>query len=364
MNGGITIYGNIFQAHESNSGCFFSGGRSNMVENNIFYDCLAGISLGDRSFVWDKIGERGQQSTHEHMRVARKPLDELPTCRAEPRTAPITIDGTLDPAEWDGADPAAAITVDRSPHIGPSDALPSYAWIRRDGEALYIRLLNEVNPEAPLTRGSRFFGSDMVEVIIEGQMGVGTQGWWADEREHGPLLYLVGDFKGAFDSLQMAGLPRAARREAAADGQLCRARDGCLALERGVAHPVRVGVPEPTEDRGMLLQHRRGEEGHSGGRVVAALATGAGRLGGVSRDAGLELGGLERRAPAAEAIDRTTEARAIRAARLDLPPRTVPVVLSENPCRDGVLALKCPNRWTCHNHQVYWRRGRKAGECA
>jgi len=184
-------------------------------------------------------------------------------------------------------------------------------------------------------------------------MGVGTQGWWADEREHGPLLYLVGDFKGAFDSLQMAGLPRAARREAEADGQLCRARDGCLALERGVAHPVRVGVPGPTEDRGMLLQHQRGEEGNSGGRLVAALATGAGRLGGVGRDAGLELRGLERRPPAAEAIDRTTEARAIRGARLDLPPRTVPVVLSENPCRDGVLALKHPSRRTCGNHRVY-----------
>jgi len=38
-------------------------------------------------------------------------------------------------------------------------------------------------------------------------------------------------------------------------------------------------------------------------------------------------------------------------------------VLGENPCRDGVLALIWPDRWTCDNHRVYWRRGRKADEC-
>ena len=43
---------------------------------------------------------------------------------------------------------------------------------------------------------------------FEGQIGVGTGGWWPYEREHGPLMYLVGDFKGDFDSVRMAGLPR------------------------------------------------------------------------------------------------------------------------------------------------------------
>jgi len=51
MNGGMTIYGNIFHALECPS-TFSSGGRENMVENNIFYRCASGVSLGDRSAVY------------------------------------------------------------------------------------------------------------------------------------------------------------------------------------------------------------------------------------------------------------------------------------------------------------------------
>ena len=331
MNGGMTIYGNIFQALESTSGAFFSGGRENMIENNVFYQCLSGVTLGDRSFCYEgenkppkcsldnylrsmphdqppwsvrypqlatlldreqralpennlvarNIGVKVQQllrigpvpgklstvesnwdgpdpgfanpgngdfsirpdstvfgaigfdplpveriglykdelratwpvshavDTHEHMSVQRKALEDMPTARARLRAAAIDIDGRLDPAEWGGLRPEDALVLDRSPNEGPSPALRSTAWVCRDAEALYIAVLNHVNPDKPLVKDdSLWWRSDMVEVIIEGQIGVDTQGWWLDEAEHGPLFYLVGDFQGNCGSIRMAGLPR------------------------------------------------------------------------------------------------------------------------------------------------------------
>jgi len=331
MNGGMTIYGNIFNSVESSSGAFFSGGRENMLENNIFYRCVTGITLGDRSFVyaaenkpprcridnylrrmqydrppwsvrypqlaklldkenpalpennlvarnisvkvatflrvvpvaresatiennWDgpdpgfadpekgdfairpdspvfgvigfdqipveRIGlyrdelratwpVHHEVDTHEHNTITRKPIKDMPTCFARRRTAAITIDGKLDPAEWDGLKIEDAVVIDRSPNVGPSPAPKSYAWIRRDDECLYIGILNNVDPDKPLTKSpDTWWRGDMMEVILEGQMGVNTQGWWPDESEHGPVFYLVGDFQGNFGSIQIAGLPR------------------------------------------------------------------------------------------------------------------------------------------------------------
>ncbi len=331
MNGGMTIYGNIFHEHESPSASFFSGGRCNMVENNIFYRCKTGISLSDRSYVWDKVSDRGRErwreylremnvdqppwsvrypdlvglaerenpalpednlaarniglkvsqfirvrdaaretatiehnlegqdpgfadpdggdftirsdstvfgeigfepipqeriglyddelratwpveheiDTHEHMSVQRTPPEEMPVCRAQERTSPITIDGQLQPAEWGGVNREDAVVIDRSPAGGPSDAPPSYAWIRRDDEALFISIRNRVNPDEPLTdEGDSFWKRDMVEVIIEGNAGAATADWWADDQGHGPLFYLVGDCRGNYDSVQIAGLPK------------------------------------------------------------------------------------------------------------------------------------------------------------
>ncbi|MBD3291524.1 MAG: hypothetical protein GF393_01260, partial [Armatimonadia bacterium] len=326
MNGGMTIYGNIFHEHEGVSASFFSGGRHNMVENNVFYQCDNAITISDRSFVWDKVSDAGRErfldylrdldvdnppwstrypdlvgltererpaapennlvarniglkvptfirisdppaktatiehnaherdpgfaapdggdftirqdstifgeigfdsipleqiglyedelratwpvkhevDTHEHMSVQRTPREEMPTCRALPRTAEITVDGTLAPEEWDGADREDAVIIDRSPARGPSDAPPSHAWIRRDDRALYVGVLNEVNPDQPLSDGKSFWQRDMVEVIVEGRPGVD---WWVDDRGHGPVMYLVGDYRGRHDSVQIAGLP-------------------------------------------------------------------------------------------------------------------------------------------------------------
>ena len=330
MNGGMTIYGNLFHALEY-PGTIYSGGRENMIENNVFYRCIRAVTLEDRSWVYNAENRppnhllenylRGVQhdrppwsvrypqlatvldkenpalpennlvarnisvkvvqflrmvpvvrelatiesnwegrdpgfvdpesgnfairpdsavfgaigfdpipveriglyrdelratwpvhhevGTHGHTSAGRKALKDMPTCLARPGTGAITIDGQLDPTEWDGLKREDAVVLDRSPYGGPTNAPKSYAWIRRDDDCLYIAVLNEVNGANPLTKGKSWWQSDMVEVIIEGQTGVNTQGWWPDGRELGPLFYLVGNFDGEFDSIQMAGLPRA-----------------------------------------------------------------------------------------------------------------------------------------------------------
>ena len=147
--------------------------------------------------------------THSQKDVDRRALKSMPTCLARPRASAIAIDGQLDPSEWDGLKREDAVVLGQSPYGDPTSAPKSYAWIRRDDECLYIALLNEVNGDKPLVKGKSWWQSDMVEVIIEGQTGVNTQGWWPEERELGPLFYLVGNFRGEFDSIQIAGLPRA-----------------------------------------------------------------------------------------------------------------------------------------------------------
>ena len=151
---------------------------------------------------------RHPAGTHESVFTAKRMKAELPTCRALPRTKPVTIDGKLTAEEWDGLDKTAAVAIKRSPSDAPGTPPPSYAWIRRDKDHLYIGMLNEVNPDVPLKTAESWWGGDMVEVIIEGKPGVGTGGWWLDEKPHGPLFYLVGNHQGKFDSICIEGLPK------------------------------------------------------------------------------------------------------------------------------------------------------------
>lgn len=146
---------------------------------------------------------------HENILVSARRVDkQVPSCRALPRQSPITIDGALTAAEWDGLRREDAITLGRDPDDKPGKSLPSYAWIRRDQDHIYIGLLHEVNPAADLQTGESFWARDMAEIIFEGKPGVGTGGWWLDEKPHGPLFYLVGDFQGKFDSVAIAELPK------------------------------------------------------------------------------------------------------------------------------------------------------------
>jgi tetratricopeptide (TPR) repeat protein len=145
---------------------------------------------------------------HENILISVSLVNKKhPTCRALPLEAPIVIDGTLTPAEWGGLQIQQAVVLQRDPTDRPTKSLPSYAWLRRDSDFLYIGLRHKVNPDVPLQSADSFWARDMAEVIIEGKQGVGTGGWWLDERPHGPLFYLVGDFQGNFDSISIDELP-------------------------------------------------------------------------------------------------------------------------------------------------------------
>lgn len=182
-------------------------------------DSAARTAIGFEPLPLDRIGlyndelratwpVRHPAGNHESVFAAKLMKTELPSCRALPRNQPVTIDGTLTPEEWGELDPATAVAIQRSPADAPAIAPPSYAWIRRDRDYLYIGILNEVNPEVPLKAVESWWGGDMVEVIVEGKSGVGTGGWWLDEKPHGPLFYLVGNHLGRFDSICIEGLPK------------------------------------------------------------------------------------------------------------------------------------------------------------
>lgn len=54
VNGGVTVYGNVFSRFDGPSGAVFFGGSDDIVENNVFYRCHTGINLEDRSWVYGK----------------------------------------------------------------------------------------------------------------------------------------------------------------------------------------------------------------------------------------------------------------------------------------------------------------------
>ena len=146
-------------------------------------------------------------------RFTRKPAGEMPVCQASPATAPIKVDGRLDPAEWDGLDKKQAAVLNRTPSCKPTLALPSYLWLRRDETSLYLGLLNELQPgqtpkPKPTKGASWWVDVDMAEVIFEGPYGKKAPAWWPKDKKHGPIFYLLGDCAGLLDTYTAADLPQ------------------------------------------------------------------------------------------------------------------------------------------------------------
>lgn len=338
VNGGVTVYGNLFSHVDVDAGAVFFGGSDDIVENNVFHRCRAGINVQDRSWVYAKaykgidaylakmkVNEPpwsvryprlstikpqtedltlivrgnvvarniavecpkfiyGSATTMRYARIERnwekgdpgfrdadggdfelkadapvltaclfeplpvremglyrdalraswpvrhpcgnyetlfrdtakldpsdrKPVERMPVCRAVPVSAPVVIDGTLDPAEWSGLDPAAGYALTRTPENAQTKARPSLMWLRRDAENLYIALRHELEPgqsAKPKGNAPSWWGeADIAEVIFEGGSGGGD--WWPKDQGHGPIFYLVGDCTGDFDSYAVAGLPK------------------------------------------------------------------------------------------------------------------------------------------------------------
>ncbi|NOZ23904.1 MAG: hypothetical protein GXP25_22735 [Planctomycetes bacterium] len=111
-----------------------------------------------------------------------KPLPPLPKRRPrrkpkpKPRTGPapvfkvtkagaaITIDGGINPAEWNGADPANAMILAQDAN-GNKAARWSRAWLAYDRDGLYIAVDNTIHPETKL-KGNKWGLDDAVEVSL------------------------------------------------------------------------------------------------------------------------------------------------------------------------------------------------------
>jgi len=145
--------------------------------------------------------------------IKRMATADMPVCQSTESTAAITIDGRLDAAEWGELEPANGVILNRTPANTPTQARPSFMWVRHDAEYLYLALRNELNPgetPRPKPEGSASWWQDidMAEIIFEGPYGENARDWWPKDKKHGPLFYLVGDCAGQFGSYSIADLPK------------------------------------------------------------------------------------------------------------------------------------------------------------
>ncbi|NSW58348.1 MAG: right-handed parallel beta-helix repeat-containing protein [Armatimonadetes bacterium] len=136
-----------------------------------------------------------REHPHQPVRVERK-VPRYPVARVK---EPIQVDGKLEPGEWLGLDPAKAMLLQEDPSGDTGKRPVSRAWLVHDGTSLYVGLLNEVNPQAPLSLGSRWGGDDGAEVCIE---------VLRDEKP-GLTFVLQGFASGLFQSTDHAGIPTA-----------------------------------------------------------------------------------------------------------------------------------------------------------
>ncbi len=92
VNGGVTVYGNLFSHSDVPNGAVFFGGSDDIVENNVFHRCYTGVDLQDRSWVYAK-GYKGLDAF-----LARMKVNEPPWSTRYPRLTtikPHTEDLTL-----------------------------------------------------------------------------------------------------------------------------------------------------------------------------------------------------------------------------------------------------------------------------
>ncbi len=52
VNGGVTVYGNVFSRVDVDAGAVFFGGSDDIIENNVFHRCRSAINMEDRSWVY------------------------------------------------------------------------------------------------------------------------------------------------------------------------------------------------------------------------------------------------------------------------------------------------------------------------
>lgn len=114
-----------------------------------------------------------------------------------------TIDGSLDPGEWDGLSRESAMLVRRG-ILGEETKPPTRAWLRHDGTSLFVAIENELEPGTAPTETAVWGQSDAVELAFQ-RLDKGA-----------PILVLRGFANGEWRSSDEAGAPPNAVDEASA----------------------------------------------------------------------------------------------------------------------------------------------------
>jgi hypothetical protein len=116
---------------------------------------------------------------------------------------PITIDGTLQPTEWNGLDQQHAMVIGRGVFHEPVSP-ESRAWFGHDERYLYAAIENEVNPDKPLVTDRRWAGSDAIELALRNP-----------SQSDAPIFALRGYPDGRFESSGEPGTPAKLVQQAA-----------------------------------------------------------------------------------------------------------------------------------------------------
>jgi len=87
-----------------------------------------------------------------------------PVFRVARAAGPVTVDGSIEPGEWNGAGPQAAMLLAQDVE-GRKAARQSRAWLAYDQEQLYVAVDNTVDPETRLN-GNQWGQDDAVEISL------------------------------------------------------------------------------------------------------------------------------------------------------------------------------------------------------
>jgi hypothetical protein len=117
--------------------------------------------------------------------------------------APVTVDGTITPAEWFGLEVARGLVIEQGIQ-GEKVSPPSAAWVAWDDAALYIAIDNAINPKFPIRPGNQWGQDDAVELA------------WCNPAagKEAPILVLRGFPSGHFAGSEEAGASAAALQRA------------------------------------------------------------------------------------------------------------------------------------------------------
>ncbi|MCE5239341.1 right-handed parallel beta-helix repeat-containing protein [bacterium] len=135
----------------------------------------------------------------------------LPIVAAERVAAAITIDGVVDPKEWNPAQATGMADEGLKPVAlpwlvdGQKAPLPSEAWLEVDDDHLYVAFVNAVDPAKGASGGHQWGKDDAVEIALAERL----------PDKLGPIVVLRGYSDGHFESSNEAGAPARIVQQAA-----------------------------------------------------------------------------------------------------------------------------------------------------